>query len=102
MKNWFGSIPSKLDMETQLTPAHPSLFLRVPLHWLNAHFHRRYRRNEKFTWHLDALGPGELTSSPGGQRTATLLVYHTDLEEGDGGATVFRDLRDKNGSRLKL
>ena len=62
----------------------------------------RYRRNEKFTWHLDALGPIELDSSKGGQRTATLLVYHTDLEEDEGGATIFRDLRDSNGERLKV
>ncbi|CAB9519099.1 Probable prolyl 4-hydroxylase [Seminavis robusta] len=62
----------------------------------------RYRRSEKFTWHLDALGPQELTSSKGGQRIATVLVYHTDLEENEGGATIFRDLRDKNGDRLKV
>lgn len=63
---------------------------------------RRYRRNEKFTWHLDALGPTELDSSKGGQRIATLLVYHTDLEEDEGGATIFRDLRDSKGERLKV
>lgn len=52
----------------------------------------RYRRNEKFTWHLDALGPGENKPSLGGQRTATLLVYLSDLQWADGGATIFRDL----------
>jgi len=52
----------------------------------------RYRRNEKFTWHLDALGPMEQQQSPAGQRTATLLVYLTDLEKDEGGATLFRDL----------
>lgn len=53
----------------------------------------RYRRNEKFTWHLDALAPGgESSPSQGGQRTATLLVYLTDLAASDGGATIFRDL----------
>lgn len=62
----------------------------------------RYRRNEKFTWHLDALGPTELDEKKGGQRTATLLVYHTDLDEEEGGATIFRDLRDKNGERLRV
>lgn len=62
----------------------------------------RYQRNEKFTWHLDALGPEELESTGGGQRVATLLVYHTNLDEEDGGATVFRDLKDKNGDRLKV
>lgn len=52
----------------------------------------RYRRNEKFTWHLDALGPLESKPETGGQRIATLLVYLTDLEDTDGGATIFRDL----------
>jgi 2OG-Fe(II) oxygenase superfamily len=52
----------------------------------------RYRRNEKFTWHLDALGPLEQQSSSSGQRTATLLVYLTNLTTEDGGATLFRDL----------
>lgn len=71
-------------------------------HFLLLLGHFRYRKSEKFTWHLDALGPQELTSSKGGQRTATLLVYHTDLDETDGGATVFRDLKDVNGERLKM
>ena len=52
----------------------------------------RYRRNEKFTWHLDALGPTENKSELGGQRIATLLVYLTELDEAEGGATMFRDL----------
>jgi len=52
----------------------------------------RYRRNEKFTWHLDALGPAENQQRLGGQRTATMLVYHTTLGEDEGGATIFRDL----------
>ena len=52
----------------------------------------RYRPGEKFTWHLDALPPSPDLVSKGGQRTATLLVYLTDLPEGDGGATAFRDL----------
>jgi hypothetical protein len=38
----------------------------------------------------------------GGQRTATLLVYLTDLEESDGGATIFRDLSYDNGDRLRV
>ena len=54
----------------------------------------RYRRNEKFTWHLDALSPVESTPEQGGQRTATLLVYLKEMSEGSGGATVFRDLTD--------
>jgi len=52
----------------------------------------RYRRNEKFTWHLDALGPSENRYHLGGQRLATLLVYLTSLDESEGGATIFRDL----------
>jgi hypothetical protein len=58
----------------------------------------RYRRNEKFTWHLDALSPLESTPDQGGQRTATLLVYLKGMSEGSGGATVFRDLTDGSGS----
>jgi hypothetical protein len=58
----------------------------------------RYRRNERFTWHLDALAPHENLESLGGQRTATLLVYLTELSASDGGATVFRDLTDSNGT----
>merc|ERR1719291_107697 len=69
----------------------------------------RYRRNEQFTWHLDALGPDEANMSDGaGQRLATLLVYLTDLTTEEGGATMFRDLggdeplrvRPKKGSAL--
>lgn len=61
----------------------------------------RYKRTEKFTWHLDALGPAENQASLGGQRTATLLVYLTDLQESEGGATMFRDL-GKDGMPLKV
>ncbi|KAL9189582.1 hypothetical protein ACHAXT_009257 [Thalassiosira profunda] len=67
----------------------------------------RYRRNERFTWHLDALGPEEAAKGAG-QRAATLLVYLTDLAKEEGGATMFRDLggegplkvRPKKGSAL--
>lgn len=52
----------------------------------------RYRRTEQFTWHLDALGPNENKPKLGGQRIVTLLVYLTELQEGEGGSTVFRDL----------
>lgn len=34
----------------------------------------RYRRGERFNWHLDALPPAETGASKGGQRTATILV----------------------------
>ena len=58
----------------------------------------RYRRNEKFTWHLDALSPEEAADASGaGQRVATLLVYLTDLSKEDGGATMFRDLGGDDG-----
>ncbi len=58
----------------------------------------RYRRNEKFTWHLDALSPDDVSSTVGaGQRVATLLVYLTELPEKDGGATMFRDLGNNDG-----
>jgi hypothetical protein len=62
----------------------------------------RYRRNEKFTWHLDALSPTESLRGAGGQRTATLLVYMTDLRGSEGGATIFRDLSSDSGDRLKV
>ena len=59
----------------------------------------RYRRNEKFTWHLDALSPDEASNESGaGQRVATLLVYLTDLPSQNGGATMFRDLGGGDGS----
>lgn len=50
----------------------------------------RYRPSQKFTWHLDALPPTPREGA--GQRIATLLVYLTDMKDGDGGATLFRDL----------
>ncbi|GKY99328.1 hypothetical protein MPSEU_000887800 [Mayamaea pseudoterrestris] len=61
----------------------------------------RYQSTQKFTWHLDALGPAENQAALGGQRTATLLVYLSELQENEGGATVFRDL-GKDGSILKV
>ncbi|KAL7473066.1 hypothetical protein ACHAXS_013447 [Conticribra weissflogii] len=58
-----------------------------------------YRRNEKFTWHLDALSPEEATNPSGaGQRVATLLVYLTELSKENGGSTMFRDLVGGDGS----
>jgi len=57
----------------------------------------RYRKGEKFTWHLDALAPDGELSSLGGQRIATLLVYLSDLSEEEGGATLFRDLGGDEG-----
>eukprot|EP00816_Leptocylindrus_hargravesii_P013040 CAMPEP_0196806400 /NCGR_PEP_ID=MMETSP1362-20130617/6292_1 /TAXON_ID=163516 /ORGANISM="Leptocylindrus danicus, Strain CCMP1856" /LENGTH=439 /DNA_ID=CAMNT_0042179859 /DNA_START=68 /DNA_END=1384 /DNA_ORIENTATION=+ len=62
----------------------------------------RYQPNQKFTWHLDALAPGSENISKGGQRTATLLVYLTDLGPEDGGATTFRDLGPAEGEPLKV
>jgi hypothetical protein len=72
----------------------------------------RYRKNEQFTWHLDALSPTPINNNKSstnvdndgaGQRIATLLVYLTDLSEEDGGATMFRDLGiSNNGVRNPL
>lgn len=63
----------------------------------------RYRKNEKFTWHLDALSPEESNDASGaGQRMATLLVYLTDVAKEDGGATMFRDLGGKSDEPLKV
>jgi 2OG-Fe(II) oxygenase superfamily len=71
-------------------------------HWEEAQT-VRYRSREKFTWHLDALGPNVVAAANNnnknnkdgggpGQRIATLIVYLTDLEPQQGGATMFRDL----------
>jgi predicted 2-oxoglutarate/Fe(II)-dependent dioxygenase YbiX len=62
----------------------------------------RYRRNEKFTWHVDALGPNESKMDLGGQRTATLILYLTDLQDNEGGATMFRDLGGSSGGPLRV
>ena len=51
----------------------------------------RYQKNDKYNWHLDALGPEEEKGH--GQRAATMLVYLSDLGDGDGGCTMFRDLK---------
>ncbi|KAL7526751.1 hypothetical protein ACHAXR_002652 [Thalassiosira sp. AJA248-18] len=61
----------------------------------------RYRKTEKFTWHLDALSPEEAAKAAG-QRVATLLVYLTDVKREDGGATMFRDLGGDDGLPLKV
>jgi len=63
---------------------------------------KRYRRSEKFTWHLDALGPSDELAKSGGQRVATLIVYLADLPEGSGGSTMFRDLGGESGEPLKV
>ena len=62
----------------------------------------RYKRNEKFTWHLDALAPSDDLNKRGGQRVATLLVYLTDLTEKEGGATIFRDLGGRGNGPLRM
>ena len=61
----------------------------------------RYRRSEKFTWHLDAFAPGSNNMDNGGQRTATFLVYLTEVSPESGGATTFRDL-GRNDEPLKV
>jgi len=50
----------------------------------------RYRTGEEFSWHYDEIPSSQLSN--GGQRQATLLVYLNDLDEDQGGGTVFRDL----------
>jgi len=64
----------------------------------------RYQQTEKFTWHLDALAPGDSEPEIGGQRVATLLVYLNDIGENNGGATCFRDLGDNfdDGDYLRV
>ena len=62
----------------------------------------RYKRNERFTWHLDALAPSDELNKRGGQRVATLLVYLTDLTEKEGGATIFRDLGGRGNGPLRM
>jgi hypothetical protein len=62
----------------------------------------RYQQSEKFTWHLDALGPSDNLNDTGGQRVATLLVYLTDIGENNGGSTAFRDLGGDNEDYLKV
>jgi len=88
--NFFADVPEFMAKATRL------LGLDDIEHWEEPQT-VRYRRNERFTWHLDALGPTENQQHLGGQRIATLLVYHTTLDESDGGATVFRDLRASSG-----
>jgi len=61
----------------------------------------RYKTGEQFTYHYDAL-PDEELDRNGGQRVATLLVYLRTIEEGRGGATEFRDLRDGSGNTLSM
>ena len=62
----------------------------------------RYQQSEKFTWHLDALAPSDNLNDTGGQRVATLLVYLTDIGEGNGGSTQFRDLGGEDEEYLKV
>lgn len=88
--NYFADVPELMAKACRL------LGLDDIQHWEEPQT-VRYQRSEQFTWHLDALGPTENQQHLGGQRTATLLVYHTTLHESDGGATVFRDLRASDG-----
>lgn len=99
----FGSVCELMSKATRL------LGLRSMNQWEEPQT-VRYRANEKFTWHLDALDPNGLTAinptkpkyspnssavhtSNAGQRLATLLVYLTDVKSENGGATIFRDLQ---------
>lgn len=94
---WFHhyrSVPSLLAKASRLLGGTKSMLSR----WEEPQT-VRYKRGEKFTWHLDALAPDVASDKEGGgQRIATMLVYLTDLEEeGSGGATMFRDLGGNGG-----
>ena len=57
-------------------------------------------KNSRGIWMLSLLlNPPR---SWGGQRTATLLVYLTDLSLEEGGATIFRDLAASDDGPLKV
>ena len=56
----------------------------------------RYRTSEELSWHYGEIPKAQLEN--GGQRLATLLVYLNELEEGQGGETVFRDLMPPKNS----
>lgn len=93
--HFYDSVPELMAKAAKL------LGLNTIQHWEEPQT-VRYRRTEKFTWHLDALGPGENRPNKGGQRIATLLVYLTDIPAEDGGATMFRDLKTPGGERLAV
>jgi hypothetical protein len=78
-------------MRPELAKASRLLGLDGIVHWEEPQ-RVRYRRNERFTWHVDALGPDESKMDLGGQRTVTLILYLTNLQRNEGGATMFRDL----------
>jgi len=58
----------------------------------------RYRTGEEFSWHYDEIPTKQLAN--GGQRLATLLVYLNDMDEGMGGATIFRDLHVESRAKV--
>ncbi|KAL7468677.1 hypothetical protein ACHAXS_008911 [Conticribra weissflogii] len=64
----------------------------------------RYQPNQKFTWHYDVLDPKSMDKlrNDGGQRIATLLVYLNEMDNRDGGATLFRDLGSEEMVPLRM
>ena len=48
----------------------------------------RYAPGQYYKFHLDHFD--ELNAQPGGPRVYTLLIYLGDVDEGDGGETVFK------------
>jgi prolyl 4-hydroxylase len=72
--------------------------LGIPLQQMEEPQVVRYRPGEEFSWHYDEI-PRTLLEN-GGQRVATLLVYLNNVER--GGGTIFRDLKEEGGTRLKV
>merc|ERR1711862_1072486 len=63
-----------------------------------------YQKGQEFSWHYDDIPLSQCNN--GGQRLVTILVYLNDVGNGkngssgsyDGGATIFRDLKDSTSS----
>jgi prolyl 4-hydroxylase len=72
--------------------------LGIPLRQMEEPQIVRYRPGEEFSWHYDEIPRNQLEN--GGQRVATLLVYLNDVDR--GGGTIFRDLKQADGSELTV
>ena len=66
----------------------------------------KYEEGQEYRYHYDAYNTsgtcerGKRCTAQRGQRLNTILFYLTDVEE--GGETGFRDIKDLNGSQLKV